>query len=628
MNPDRNARKTQTLSAAAFVALLAAFAGGGFAIGRVLFSAPTSNSLSQTETLDDPSLRSSAPVTAAPRGAPTLLAEWEEFRGQQEATPESFPALYKSVTDIKDAFRRRAFRAALYAEWAAIDPMGGIAFFSRQHPWSAGQILREWMRLDPERAITQMLAGDQRSMSMLLGAIKEIALLAPARLTEVANRAPESLRGGSTEAADAFAIFARSDPDAARSAAESITGPLRGSALAGVSRAWAEKDPAGALAWAQGIEKGETRNAALSAVLVAWAKSDPFAALDHVHLLPSGPLNDNSDLGAEVLSEAARKDWDGTMKWLSDNPGKLREASLEGLASAVSQRVNVDPIATLLALQRSNLSNAANLVVNGLNGTSQEKRDAVWDWLENQPASPFAMSVRAPLLSLIAYRDPKAALARLGELPDSPDNQELFRLGARFVMQGNTPMTQFEELLAKASPKMRPYLLETGFDCALQSSAGTDLRKWLGRVDELPQEQRANATGGLVRNWARIDPQSAIQWALTLKEPEQRNQAIARAVESWSANHGREAADWINSLPAGTDRDTATVSLIGALGRSEPETAWTWALSVQAPVHRQLALRQAYMMLQQKDPALALQMVQSANLPGTEATALLQQQKQ
>jgi hypothetical protein len=186
-------------------------------------------------------------------------------------------------------------------------------------------------------------------------------------------------------------------------------------------------------------------------------------------------------------------------------------------------------------------------------------------------------------------------------------------------------MTRFEELLAKASPKMRPYLLETGFAYMLQRNSGDDPQKWLGRVGELPQEQRANAAGGLARSWAGIDPQSATQWALTLKDPEQRNQAIANAVGTWSANQGREAAEWINSLPAGTDRDTAAVSLIGALGRSEPETAWTWALSVQAPEQRHRALRQAFMMLQQKDPALALQMVQGANLPGPEATALLLQ---
>lgn len=625
MNKDRNESKSQTPSAAVFVTLLVVCAGGGFAIGRVL--TPSSKSLGQAEAAPiNHSLQSHAPATATPTAAGALIAEWEEFRGQQDATPESFAALYTAVTDIKDAFRRRAFRAALFAEWAATDPTGAIAFSGREHPGSAGQILREWMRLDPDRAITHMLAGDQRSVSMLVDAMKEVARLSPARLVEVANRAG-SVRDGSIneDASEAFTIFARTSPDAARSAAESITGAMRSSALAGVARAWAEKDPTSALAWAQGMAKGESRDATLSAVLVAWAKSDPFAALERVDLLPPGRPGDDSDLGAGVLSEAARKDWDGTLKWLSDNPGKLGELSIQGLSAAISQRVNDDPIATLQSLQRSSLSNAAYLVANGLSGVSREKLDAVWDWLGNQPANSFATSVRGALLNSIAYRDPKAALARMEELPDSPDNREIFMQCTQAMFQGGTSVSRIDELLAKSSSKTRPFLLEIGLNYALQRNAGADPQRWVGRLDELPQERRSNAAGGLARSWASMDPQSATEWAFTLKDPGQRNQAIGNAVGTWSANHGREAAEWINSLPAGADRDTATVSLIGAIGRSEPEAAWTWALSVQTPEQRQHALRQAFTMLQQKDPALAQQMVQGANLPGPEATALLRQ---
>jgi hypothetical protein len=625
MNKDRNERKNQTPNAAVFVAILVVCAGGGFALGRIL--TPSSKSLGQAEASPiDRGLQSHAPATATTTAAGALIAEWEEFRGQQDATPESFAALYTAVTDIKDAFRRRAFRAALYAEWAAKDPTGAIAFFGQEHPGSAGQILREWIRLDPDRAITHMLAGDQRSVSMLVDAMKEIARLSPDRLVEVANRAG-SIRDGSIneDASDAFAIFARTNPEAARSAAESITGSMRRSALAGVARAWAEKDPTSAMAWAQGMAKGDSRDAALSAVLIAWAKSDPFAALNQVDLLPPGRPGQDSDLGAQVLSEAARKDWDGTLKWLSDNPGKLGESSLQGLVATISQRVNDDPIATLQSLQRTSLSNAAYLVANGLSGVSREKLDSVWEWLGNQPTNSFATSVRGALLNSIAYRDPKAALERMEELPDSPDNREVFLQCAQAMFQGSTTMTRVDELLAKSSSKTRPFLLEISFAYALQRNIGADPQRWLGRIDELPQEQRSNAAGGLARSWASTDPQSATQWAFTLKDPEQRNHAIGNAVGAWSANHGREAAEWINSLPAGADRDTATVSLIGAIGRSEPETAWSWALSVQAPVQRQHALRQAFTMLQQKDPALAQQMVQGANLPGSEATALLQQ---
>ncbi len=560
----------------------------------------------------------------------SLIAEWEEYRGQQGSTPESFPPLYTSVSDIKDAFRRRAFRAALFAEWAATDPLGGIAFLREEHPWGAGQILREWIRLDPERAIAQMLGGDQNNLAMLLDAMEEIAVVAPERLASVASRAPPSARDGSSTAQDAFALFARSNPEAARAAAESITGPLRDNALAGVATAWAEKDPEAAFGWAQGMPKGKTRDAISGAVLVAWAKRDPLAALNQVELLPAVRQNFNNglDVGAEVLGEAARKDWDGTMRWLRDNPGKLDETSLEGLSAAVSQRLTLDPIATFQSLEKSELPNAANLLASGLSGASFEKCDMMWDWLENQPASSFAKSVRGALLNLIAYKNPEAALARMETLAQSPENHDLLVQGAQSMLNGRAQLSRFEELLSKASPDVRPFLLQTGFALVMQNINGADPQMWQGRINELPPEQRENAASGLARSWAGIDPQSAATWALSLEDPAQRTNAISMSVTTWGANHAREAAEWINSLPAGPNRDTAAVSLVGALARSEPEAAWTWALSVESPEQRTLALHRAFSILQQKDPALAQQMVRNSGLPAAEATALLRQLQQ
>src|SRR4029078_310995 len=165
----------------------------------------------------------------------------------------------------------------MFAEWAEIYPMGSIAFLRQEHPSSAGQVLLEWMRLDPDRAITQMLAGGEQNAAMLLGAMEEIARLAPSRLVEVASKLSTSLRNQPGNAEEAFAILARSNPEAARTAAESITGVMRLTALAGVAKAWAESDPASALAWAQTMPNGEARDSALQAVLTSWAKRDPFS---------------------------------------------------------------------------------------------------------------------------------------------------------------------------------------------------------------------------------------------------------------------------------------------------------------------------------------------------------------
>src|SRR4029434_8687421 len=158
-------------------------------------------------------------------------------------------------------------------------------------------------------------------------------------------------------------------------------GVLRGQALAGVAKGWAESDGAAALAWAQALPEGEARDAALKGALIVlakegaksagaaalagaqalpegeardaalkgaligWAKYDPGAALSHLDLVPPGAeeMYYASDVGAQVLSAAAKRDWDGTVAWLRDHPGKLGRSSLDGLQNALSQRLNADP---------------------------------------------------------------------------------------------------------------------------------------------------------------------------------------------------------------------------------------------------------------------------------------------
>ena len=50
-------------------------------------------------------------------------------------------------------------------------------------------------------------------------------------------------------------------------------------------------------------------------MLAGWAKTDPLAALGKLDLVPPGgdEMQHASDAGAQVLREAAKKDWDATI---------------------------------------------------------------------------------------------------------------------------------------------------------------------------------------------------------------------------------------------------------------------------------------------------------------------------
>ena len=566
-----------------------------------------------------------APARARiPNAETPLLAEWEQLRKAQGTDAAQFPALFNEIKEMKDAFRRRAFRAALLAEWAALDPMAGITFLLPKDRANIGQLVREWLKLDPNAAVTGLLANE-KTRGELRGLLSDIARAAPARLAEVVSALPKSTTRGDNSTENAFAIFAKNDPASARAAAESVTGPAKTQALAGVAKAWAEAEPAAALAWAQAMPAGDTRDGVLKAVLLGWAKIDPVGALDKIDLVPPGgeEMYFASDVGAQVLREAAKKDWDKTLQWLREHPGKIGAQSLNGMMGVLSQRLGADPSATLRTLSQSGMTGMGMVLGNALLNEGYAQRDAVWKWLDEQPPSDFTRGTRASLLNAMAWKEPDIALTHLEKLADDPANKELLENGTRSLLNGGSQMNRFEELYEKASPGIRSILLENAFTFGFDRS-GIDPLKWLPRIEELPPERRGQALAGVARSWAANDPAAATQWALSLTDEQSRTNALSSATATWIQADRYEAASWINSLPAGADRDIATHGLVGALMQNEPESAWTWALSVQGAEQRTRALQLAYLGLRQKDPTIAQSMLQSANLPPEEIKALQQ----
>lgn len=565
------------------------------------------------------------PATAAES---SLIAEWEQLRGSGASGPEALPAIYADVKDIKDAFRRRAFRSALLAEWAVSNPQAALAYLGEKDQGMITQLLREWLRIDANGAVTALLAGGEKQRGNLRSVLNDIARLAPERLAEVISALPKSESRWDSTALDAFNQFAQKDPEAARRAAESVTGPLRGQALAGVAKAWAEKEGEGALKWGQAMPPGDERDAVLKAVLTGWAKTDPMAALDRIDLVPPGGEEGYhaSDVGAQVLREAGKKDWDGTMRWLRDHPGKLGRSSLDGLQDALSHRLAVDPSGTLRSMSTAGVPGMDNVLANSLLNDGYAQRDAVWQWLDQQPSNEFTKSARSWVINAVAWKEPMTALTFLDRLPDTQENKSVIERGVGSMINGGGQMHMFEEFMEAASSKIRPQLLAAGFTHGMHQSV-TDPEKWVKRLDELPEDRRINGVQSLARGWAMSDPDAAMKWALSLPEGPQREAAFGPVTSVWATNDGYEVSQWIEKQPAGTTRDIATRSLVGALMESQPETAWTWALSIGGEQERFNALQLAYMGMRRKNPEAAAQLLEGANLPPQQLEALRKAQQ-
>jgi hypothetical protein len=572
------------------------------------------------------------PQNAAAQGKPLvgipeesrMVAEWEQLRREHGGDAGDLQALYAAIKETKDPYRRRAFRAALIADWAERDPAAGLTYLLEKDPQMAGQLMREWMRKDPNAAITRILAAGPKAVSPLRGLQSEIARQSPGRLAEVVNALRPSESRWDTSTRDAFAILAEKDLSAARAAAESVTGQLRSQALAGVAKAWAEKDGAAALAWAEAMAPGEARDAALKGALTGWARTDPVAALDKIDLVPPGgdEMAYASDVGAQVLQEAAGKNWDATMRWLADHPGKLGNSSLNGLQGALSKRLVKDPAATLREINAGGLpATLSQVFANSVLNEGYQARDAIWAWLDGQPPTAFNKAIRGSLINAIAWKEPGVVLEFLDRLPDTEDNASILERGAQSMLNGGSQMASLEGWLEKSPSKLRPYLLQAAFNYGSEQFA-TDPQLWLKRANELPEDRRLNAMASVASGWASADPEGALAWATALPDTGQRHQVILSAVGSWAQADPQSAAAWADSLPAGESRDGAAQALVYALNTRQPETAWAWALNIGDKGQRMSAIQTVYQTMRSKDAAIAEQMLQGASLSPDEMKVL------
>ncbi len=557
-----------------------------------------------------------------------FTAEWEKLHATHGDDPAT---LYAAIKDMDDGFRRRAFRSALIAEWSVRDPAAGLRYLSEKDPRQVFQFLRDWLRRDPQSAVTALLAGDDKTRTRLRDMLDDVARLAPSRLAEVVSsfKTTEANRDD-TSAIDAFAIFAAKDPATARAAAESVTGDLRGQALAGVAKSWAEKDSTSALAWAQGLPAGRERDLALRSVLIGWAKADPVAALGNLDLAPPGvdETTRGSDTGSEVLREAAKKDWDGTVAWLRDHPGKLGSDCIESMREGLTHRLATDTVSTMSLIFKGVIPGLEGVFDNAVRNDGYAQRDVMWSWLDGQPPGERTNELRKSIISATAYKEPEVALGMVEKIPDTPQNKDLLQSAAASLFNGARSGNRVEGILDQAPPGLRSQLIEKALsngewsisiDPRYSNSAAETISsepaRWIQRLDEIPAERRAENTSRLAGIWAATDPAAAITWASTLSDSATRDRALGSIAKTWATAESREAAAWVDSIPEGKARDNAAQGLAYVLSAKEPESAWEWAASIESPAERISALKRAYVGLIRKDPAVAEQTLTDANLP-------------
>jgi RNA polymerase sigma factor (sigma-70 family) len=541
-----------------------------------------------------------------------LFAEWRALHERYGTNAEAMPRLYEAISAFKDRFRREAFRAALISEWVQVDAAGGLPFFLRKDEAQQREFFEEWLAKDPRAAVDGLLAAGAGWETMARECLKQIAELTPARVPEIAARLPKSDNYWDRQVQDAFAVLAEGDLASAQKAAEGLGDDNRQQALAGVAQAWAKSDFQGALAWARSLPAGIEHDEIIRAALVGEAAVDPAVALDSVRMVPPGGRYAHfaTTTGARVLAEAANTDFDATFGWVAAHPGLLSRDDVEGLAKAVTERLNADPAGFLTARAAdASLLGILPAVNSALLNNGGGQRQAVWGWLNTQPEDEATRQLKQNVLGSSAVQDPQLALQLVADLPNTPDGDKQVQELARCLFNGGNALGRFDSLYQEAPERLRQPLVEAAFNQSLAGSSLDDPQKWIGRLSLLPEDARPKAIESLARAWGQQTPQEAAGWAASLPVGDTQNGAMAAVTSAWAAKDAPGAAAWVGALPAGAERDRSAEALASAVAQTFPREAWDWALSIADNAGQLRAATAAIKVIAARDSATARQWI-------------------
>ncbi|HZR15982.1 MAG TPA: sigma-70 family RNA polymerase sigma factor [Verrucomicrobiae bacterium] len=544
-----------------------------------------------------------------------LVVEWRSLHEKYGTNALAMPELYKAIHGLKDSFSRQALGSALISEWAQVDPSGGLSFLMGKGHNSAErqQFFREWLSRDPRAAVNGLMTSGGEWQSTACVCLKDIAQAAPDRVAEIAALLPKPDNYWDTNVRDAFAVVAEQGLDSARTAAETLAGPNRDQALAGVARTWGKTDLAATILWAKGLPDGIDRDEVLRSALVGKASVDPAGALDAIGIVPEGGKQNffASTTGARVLTEAAQADFDGTVAWLASHPGRLGSEDLLGLAGAVTDKLNADPAGFLSAhAADGSLKVLLPAIGSALLNNSSGERGPIWDWLKTQPDGEVINSLRGQVLNGSAWQDPIFALKLVPDLPNTPEgNLEVQNL-ANSLFNGGSMLDRFDQLFSVAPDRLKTPLVETAFNF-LRTDTLSNPQSWVNRLSLLPPADQSHGAASLAQAWAGQDPSQAITWANSLPQGDTQNAATAAIASGWASKDAYGAANWVASLPVGPERDKSSEALVLAVADQFPRDAWNWALSIGDTTARDTAAARVIQTMAGQDPSTARQWIDS-----------------
>lgn len=497
---------------------------------------------------------------------------------------------------------------------AELDPLAAVeAIEADRSLWQFhAKIIENWAKLDFEAAVGTAVESKMRS-----GLISIVNTCGQEQVEPIYKLVSQSPDGIDPIVLDAiFVRIAQVDPK--RGADLAIAklmgkfpdpGASFGSGIGSVIRGWVRDDPAGALAWADGLENPHAQKIARGEVLRHWLKQDPLAALEVIGDEP-GFLKKSENMDGLYYSTLSEENFAGVLDWIGGrsadshkDAATILHAVVVGLANG-GHPERLEEIVARFGEGELSAEWSNHYFRQAANRWAKQDEDGLVEFINSVANERARTAAIRGLVNHLGESEPQRAIEFLNSLEEPVHGIEMTPLLRKLFAQ--------DMGLDEAFKLLPERLRDEGFDVFIDSDpshlgqsglAESELAEFLTR--QPPGRNRDAAISFTAGRWAREDAVAAALWVSNLEAGGIQRDAAGNVADAWAKVDFAAAASWALELEDPDSRSRALLRVAEAGAVSQPERIAEIAATVDDAGLRDRMLSAGLMALARADPEKA-----------------------
>ena len=214
-----------------------------------------------------------------------------------------------------------------------------------------------------------------------------------------------------------------------------------------------------------------------------------------------------------------------------------------------------------------------------LEGWASREPQAAADWVKSPDNAGMAKLYNFGLVRGWASRDLSGASQYVAGLDSGDETGKLVGiLAEQHMKQGFTSARQWAETLQEDSLKKGAF---TNLTRQVSRERPEEVAGWL--KEHASKEYATDSLRQLGDNWGERDPVSAIEYFDELPAGKGKQQGIREVMQSWSRDDPEASGKWLNDQEPTAELDPAVAAYARQVSKDDGASAMEWAVSITEP---------------------------------------------